>query len=188
MSAEIPRRGKFTEDVKISLERGVANLSRVGGSPELPLAKALLASHSNVDWERVNPKESGGILGSTAAAMHYAHIKTGKGEEYLNFFGESDPKKWEGVIATVLEDKAMSPIFYKNVGRPLTTVFPARRVPVEHVLDSAFGESPIRGVDLGAGAHVTLPFLGSDQYLDTDGGEGYRQKRAELIEQLGDPS
>ncbi len=188
MTGERRTLSQFREESKTNFQRSVTTLAAIGAA-ELPFSQALLNRHGKIDWNRRRQDANiSGIRGSTAASIHYAYIQTGRGKNFIQLFGEERVEVLEEAIDRVLDDPEMSKIFYENLGRPLTTVSPIRRVPLQYILLSEFGNVAIRGIDLGAGAHIGLPFLDSDKYLDLDPNTEYKKKREELTNVLGNPS
>ena len=167
MTEERNQQIPFGEVVKARCKGAIRTLPT--DSPWLPLHVALWNQIPKIEWTRVQPEaEINGVIGSTFASLHYAHIKTGR--PYLQNFGVTDPKHWDAVFDNVLNHKEMTKIFYENLCRPHITVIPSRGVPIQYILKDAFAgkEDLITGVDLGAGIGIALPLLNSPLYAQAD--------------------
>lgn len=171
MRTETLSRIPFKEQVKRRFGTTAEHVKKREKPSLYPLTVAFLNKADSIDWDRRRPDaEINSILSSTAAAVHYAHIKTGRTEEYLQHFRETDPQQWEVVINNVLTDDTMSNIFYENLGRQATTVSPSRGIPLQYILRdlSERVDHPLVGIDLGAGAHIAIPLLNTPFYTIPD--------------------
>lgn len=106
------------------------------------------------------------FVGSAVASLQYTLVKTsGSTSEVI---GNTSSQKWYEVLKRIVDDEKSRTMFFENIWRSPMITNPYRAVPLQYILRHIFGDTPIRGVDLGAGLHLALPLLNSPEFLDRD--------------------
>jgi len=173
---------ELRQTVLHKIELGILNAKKDGFCEKeafLTACKARFGSIvSIVDWDFARSNgDVNSFPGNIVSALQYARIKSGK--NILDLYDVENPKAWEGVIDDVLSDPNQCQFFCDNFWRSPMVSHPMRALPLQYLLPFHFGNAGIKGIDIGAGAHVAFPMLNSKPFLsfEFEGDKSLRQLR-----------
>ncbi len=162
------------EAVKGKLRESIVQATQMNKPEMIALANALLGTFNEiatlVDWSLARSKgEIKTVVGSLVAAIHLSYQSMDG--EYEELYGTTDAEVWSSIILEILSHPNSAQVFKESVWRSPVIVSPMRGLPLEYILGHHFRNATKKelvGVDLGTGLHVTLPLLGSDEFLEAD--------------------
>lgn len=182
-SSEMLRGEDLKKAVKTVGENVIARVRAEQRPSFNPLFEAIYDHLDELDsriWEKPRSiGEKNAFYTSTTSALQYWYLRnygtTIKGSQL------SMPEACNATVEHVLQNSEHSDLFYDNIWHLPVTFIPDRAIPLQYILSHHFGDTPITGIDIGAGIG-TLPLINSPRLLNT-----HFEDKEKLFTFLGNP-